>query len=557
MFKEIKFLLIVLIIFLGNNLFAQKENFQEEITIVAPYKPNIIEAYKINVNPFIKKDMLKKADVEYVFKAKNFLTPKSIKTFKPAKLAEEKKQKLETMYMKLGLGTYTTPYAELFINSPASKNGNIGVHLKHISSNGKIDNVGPCDYSNNIAEIFGKAVFNNSYLFSSATYSRNLFHFYGYNPDDYFVEPDENDTKQIFSLYNFNLKFQNIDNNNDKLNYTSNFKYYHFSDNYSVKENRINANILFDKDFELFDFSDKQNISLLTDLDFYNNTSDSYETSNNFILKFQPNIKFHLANINLKIGANASIVSDTVSDVHLYPDIEINTTVADSNLYFYAGISGNIYKNGFKSITDINPYVISNIPFNYQNNKIFIYGGIKGHIKNKFNYSISASNKVFENAAFFVLDTSAVLNNKFTCVFDDGNVFNIHAEFAYKINNKLDLILIPNFYTYSLETEDKPWYKPEFDVSLSAKYILNNNFSFNAGVYIFDKMYYKSFSGANTSADNTIKSALDFNFSVDYKYSGLLSAFLNLNNISNQRYSHWENYPLQKFNLMAGINLSF
>jgi len=555
--KNIKFSLIVLIIFLANNLFAQKEKYKEEITIVAPYKPDIIEANKINVNPLIKKSVLKKSDVTYVFKSKNFSTPKSINVYKPAKLADEKKEKLKTMYLKFGLGNYTTPYGELFISSPRSKKGNIGVHLKHISSTGKIENVGPSDYSNDLAEIFGKAVFDNSYLSTSAKYSRNLLHFYGYNPADFLVEPDKNDTKQIFTLYNFNLKFKSTNQYPEKLNYSSNFKYYHFSDNYTVKEDRINANILFDKDFELFDFTDKQNISLLTDFDFYNNSSVYYKKSNNFILKFQPNIKFNLANINLKVGVNASIVSDSVSDVYLYPDIELNTCVSDSALYFYAGVSGNIHKNSFKSITDENPFVISDIPLSYQNNKFHIYGGIKGHVKNNFNYSISASNTVFENAHFFVKDTNFVLKNKFTCVFDDGNVFKIHAEFDYKINNKLNFILTPNFYSYSIETEDKPWYKPEFDISLSAKYIFNNNFTFNTGIFVFDKMYYKSYTGNNIVIDKTIKSAVDLNFSVDYKYSEMLSAFLNLNNIASQKYSHWENYPLQRFNLMLGINMSF
>ena len=47
--------------------------------------------------------------------------------------------------------------------------------------------------------------------------------------------------------------------------------------------------------------------------------------------------------------------------------------------------------------------------------------------------------------------------------------------------------------------------------------------------------------------------SLDINLGAEYRYSKMLSFFVNFNNIANTRYYRWEKYPSQRFNLMAGL----
>ena len=46
---------------------------------------------------------------------------------------------------------------------------------------------------------------------------------------------------------------------------------------------------------------------------------------------------------------------------------------------------------------------------------------------------------------------------------------------------------------------------------------------------------------------------VDANLGAEYRYSKMLSFFVNINNIANTRYYRWEKYPNQRFNLMAGL----
>ena len=50
-----------------------------------------------------------------------------------------------------------------------------------------------------------------------------------------------------------------------------------------------------------------------------------------------------------------------------------------------------------------------------------------------------------------------------------------------------------------------------------------------------------------------LKSVGDINLGAEYRYSKMLSFFVNFNNIANMRYYRWEKYPSQRFNFMVGL----
>ena len=50
---------------------------------------------------------------------------------------------------------------------------------------------------------------------------------------------------------------------------------------------------------------------------------------------------------------------------------------------------------------------------------------------------------------------------------------------------------------------------------------------------------------------------VDWNLGFEYRYTKILSAFLNFNNIEGERYFRWNNYPSQRFSFMGGITYAF
>jgi outer membrane receptor protein involved in Fe transport len=61
----------------------------------------------------------------------------------------------------------------------------------------------------------------------------------------------------------------------------------------------------------------------------------------------------------------------------------------------------------------------------------------------------------------------------------------------------------------------------------------------------------------NGDSFQRLKPYFDANLSVEYRYSKMVSVFLNINNIGAVQYFKWYNYPSYRLQLLAGASLSF
>ena len=59
----------------------------------------------------------------------------------------------------------------------------------------------------------------------------------------------------------------------------------------------------------------------------------------------------------------------------------------------------------------------------------------------------------------------------------------------------------------------------------------------------------------NTS--NSIDAFYDISVGLDYRFKNKLSAFVQANNLLNNRYQRWYNYPVYGFNIIGGITMIF
>ena len=60
-----------------------------------------------------------------------------------------------------------------------------------------------------------------------------------------------------------------------------------------------------------------------------------------------------------------------------------------------------------------------------------------------------------------------------------------------------------------------------------------------------------------TSTEVKLESYFDLNANLLYKYSDRLTFFLNGNNLANQNYQRWINYPVQGCQGLLGANYKF
>jgi hypothetical protein len=321
------------------------------------------------------------------------------------------------------------------------------------------------------------------------------------------------------------------------------------------------------KNTSFFGFSENEKLGVDASVDYYFDR-DSVADVNQGIIRFDPYYSLGFEQYFFKVGLKMDIESGSTSYFHVYPIVRAEVQVVKDILITYAGIFGEMMPNSLRSMSDENPFINSTLEKRFSNNKFSQYGGLKGHITKYLDYNLSFVNSTIENMPFYVNDTvSAIapgLNNQFTVIYDRVKYSRVIAEFGFHYKSRFKAMLCGKYNNYFMDTEDYAWHKPKLEISFSANYNMQDKFLIKAELFTASKIYGRTFE-ESTTAPLTIttmvpvelKGYSDINLGVEYRYSKLLSGFINLNNILGQRYYKWYNYPSQRFNFMVGVTYSF
>ena len=549
-------LLIVVIAMFSHKAYSQIIDDKNEVTVIASYEPTISDAFKLNFNPGIKDSTYEQPNFSYTIQSKKIPTSFMLEPIKPAKIVGEPITKLYKNLIKAGFGNYLTPYLEVYANSVRSKSYSYGVHARHLSSSGSIKDYAESKYSNNLLEVYGMKYFKKSTIDVEVFFHRDVVNYYGFKPVDFPSFTD--DIKQRYALIGFNAAYYSNYVDSSSLNHKIGLGFYNLSDKYSTHENNLKFSFDLDKNVKLFDFSDKQTLGIKTSVDYFNNGNDKTGSINSAIFGFKPFISTHFNEYMFYAGVDLSIATSTgvASKLHIYPHLEASLNIIPKILKVYGGISGGIEKSSFKTISDENPFVNSNVPVGFSNKKFEIYGGVTSSLTKTIDFSASISNSTIDGMPLFVNDTNTAPDNQFTVLYDKVNRLKINASFLFKYDDKLNFNLSANLYRYSTDVEAEAWHKPNFDASLTARYSISNKIVAQASIFTFTKSYAKTYENG-TMIIKEIDAMIDFNLGFEYRYSKILSGFVNINNLTAGRYQNWYNYPNQRFNLMAGITYAF
>ncbi|MEI6765408.1 MAG: hypothetical protein WCM76_07180 [Bacteroidota bacterium] len=534
----------------------QDNGYNAKMDLIAPYQPTISDAFKINVNPVIKDTVMTMPKVTYSVLPRQMKTSFTPDPIKPAKVGEPTLTKLYRFLAKGGFGTYTTPYGEFFANNTYSKSFSMGAHYKHLSSSGKLKGYGYQGYSDNVLDFYGRKFLPSHTLSGGIGYQRNVVHYYGYKPADFISTLSKNDIKQRYQAVIANFRLTSLyPPDSVKFNHDIGMNYYYYNDRYGASENnfRIKGNV--NKELGLFKITKSQVLGVDADIDYYFN-QDSLTNGNSGLIMLQPYIRTTFKGVMLHAGLNLSVEAASTSKMHLYPIVDAQFNVVKNILVVFAGIKGDMQKNSFRSLSTENPFVISTVPVGFSNNKFDVFGGIKSSISRTMNFNAVASYSRVKDMPFFINDTNNIYKNMFTVITDDVSLINIRGEFAYQKDDKYKLLLGGNFYNYTMDKELKPWHKPVFDAYLTFMYNIGDKFIINADITGRSDVWAKNYTAVSV-VPKKLNGYADVSLGIEYRYTKILSAFLNLNNLLTTKYQEWNNYPTQGFNLLGGVTYAF
>jgi hypothetical protein len=275
------------------------------------------------------------------------------------------------------------------------------------------------------------------------------------------------------------------------------------------------------------------------------------------IVSVQPQVRIDKDKVHLLFGAGLAMEKNLSTIVHLFPKAEISIPIAEHVLTAFAGVDGYIEKNNFKTITDENPFATSSvIPVNTIH-KLIIQGGLRGNFSNTVSFTASVKQDQVKDMQYFYDVSDSISPAKFDVLYDNTDVFNVHAELSYRQNEKLNITLHVDQYSYTPTTQQKAWLKPATVVAISAKYNLQDKLLADFSLFTRGVQYARTMSDTLVVATK-INAYVDANLGLEYRYSKILSFYLHLNNIGFTKYYRWsQQYPTEGFNFLAGLTYSF
>ena len=143
---NIKYLILTIAILASSGLIAQEDDKEtigsETVVVVKPYTPSVSDAFKVKQTPQLLDSItLQKKRITY----KIFSVPVA-STFTPTKGTAARVEKARPIqafdsYATLGVGNYTSAFAEFYTNFEINRGENFGINFKHNSAQGGIDDV--------------------------------------------------------------------------------------------------------------------------------------------------------------------------------------------------------------------------------------------------------------------------------------------------------------------------------------------------------------------------------------------------------------------------------
>jgi hypothetical protein len=534
---------------------AQEKN--EEVTIIAPYRPTIGTAQKINRNPRISiMETTSFPEVEYQVRSERINTTVTAENPQPSRVPGEPQKDLYRSHLRAGFGNYLTPYFELWVNSLQSDEFKAGAHLGYISSFGQIKDYAKSTYSNTLLEAHATKFFRGASLGAKASYKRNMVHRYGFMPGDFpMLDIPDDDLRQVYQTIGFEAGVESSNAADDAFNYHVRLDGYHLADRFESNETRISVIPGFSKGLDLFGNRRMQLLGLDVRYDHYIN-NDSLDSYGGGILSMQPYFDMDLHPYRIYIGLKADYRIDTASGLHLYPVVKAEASLLDEMIVVYAGLEGGLQKTTYEGLSSENPFINSVLPLEYTNRKIAVEGGVRGRAGEIADFNLRVSHATIDNLPLFVTDTVNITGNTFDVIYDHASVLGFHGELGFRSRSDFGLLLKASYLHYDMDSEAEAWQRPSLLLGLETHYTIGQKLTLSANITGRGSMYARTFSNGEVVAEQ-IDGWIDLGLGGEYRINRQFSAFLKLNNLLSQGYFRWYNYPVQKFNALAGIGFSF
>ena len=569
----------VLLIAFSMPAFAQKGDDQignEVVNVVKPYTPTISDAFKVKETPPVEDpDNVRKTDVKY-----NIFSYPVASTFTPSKgraanVDKTPQERLYRNFATVGIGTYGTAMAELFVTTDVGESGYVGGMFRHLSSQGGIEEVELDDSFHNTSLDLTYGTRGDGYSWNlDAGYQLQGYNWYGL-PENFGEVLSDEERRDLINSIEPEHSYHNA-YVGGKLSFGESIfdelsaKYNRFWDSYESEENRFIAKPKLS--FEI----NQTKIKLDVIADYvggsFNGAFDfgeslAYGFTN---LGVQPSFSMQRDDWTLNFGAAAFYSMDMENDdnkFYIYPQVNASLKLVSDLMIFYAGAEGTLEQNSYRDFTNQNPYVAPLLGIAPTDRQYDIFAGLKGKLASSVSYNLRGSYVNERNRALFLANPHTEFDtnenygfgNSFNVVYDDMRTISFFGELKADFSKSVSFGLSGTFSNYSVDQQAEAWNLPALRVGSTLDVDITRKWYAGAQVFFVGerKDFRDNLSDFGDEGVVTLESYFDANAHVGYKHNDRLTAFIRVNNIANQMYEKWLDYPVQGIQGIIGASYKF
>lgn len=536
-FKIFNVFIVVCLIVNSSN--AQTDSLLKPTTIevIQSYKPELKQVPKPEFHPSLPPKDTSKPNLKYDIPQQTLYYSYTSLPLRPLALGKDTTPLPLSSYVKFGVGNLSTLYFDGGTTRLRGKNYETSIHLHHLSQDGMIANQ---QISLSGLEAEGSFHHQQHSVFCNLNVLRNVYHYYGYDHDLY--QFNEANVMQMFNGFDVKFAAKNDYKNKFGINYKPSIAFSHFADAYSTLERNLIVDMPFTK---ALDSNGTIGVGINGNFVFY--SSSTYEYNNNLV-RFSAFTDYSRKRFLIHAGVYPTF---TMDDVFLMPAFNISFGISKIQSRMSLGFESNIRQNTFKQLANYNPYIFTS--FAVKPTKVSeVFALLQSEIENHYLFSAKFSWKQMENLPemlndfadqkqFYWLSDTLVRALCFNTSmhYQVANTFSLGGSFTYNY-----------FYKHSF---DKVWHEPALSFLVDMKYHPRKKFWMTAYMNLLAKNY------ALNSLHETIQldPIFDMGVGAEYALRSRFSLFLNLNNLLNNKYERWYQYPSYGLNVFGGIRLKF
>ena len=533
---------LVLIMLLSvSSIFAQDIG-TTEVKVKEGFNPIIPEASRLNENATFA-DTIKK-DRAQTYETIDAGLKSDYKT-KPLAVAQVRDDKISQLYgtkIRVGFGSAWISKAGIVHNSGRSKNLSYGVIANHSANKYSL-----AQNSKNTINLYAKKIRPSCILMTNLDYDRRTALYYDEKlnlMEDKFFSNRFAYTKLSFTAISKESNPQGL------KHYTTFF----ISDLNEFSENQIHLSSNLSKTIagRPFNLGAQFNNYLR-----YNNSQSEVENTDLKLLSFSPSTVFTKYGIDFSLGVDFNFLSDD-SPIGFYPQIKLQKELVEDVLLFYGGLRYRQLGNTLKSLSDENPYIHS-----FGTNQYILAGDSflqELKITDKQELYLVMRNVLgveevlecgiaygkIQNFAHFI-GTPHPIYNRFQVAYVDVKQFHANLNYSREINSIIGLNANANYFSWDMDIYNKP----NFISNLSIPINLRDK------IKVALSISYMSKRSIMDNISSELPAKIHSNLGLYYSYSKQLSAYLQLNNITNSKKDLWVGYREMGFNAVFSINFSF